>query len=359
MYPELDSLRGIASLLIVLHHIPKWNLLFNDHFFSNLHSTINLFFVLSGFVICNAYGDKIHTKKDFLRFQFLRLGRLYPVHIFFLFIFAGVEVLRNYAFDWFSIVNPNQNLSLLNKFRYREFVENIFLLQGVIPYRNFNFNFPAWTISVEFYVYILFALIVFIFDKIKVVFFFFLFCFCFVFLVQNKTYGFQPLLNCSTGFFAGCITASFTKRFKFKMFNFLSLTIFFLYILLLFSNISISNLMFFLAPVLIISLVLCPDGILNKFLRVRFLTWLGEVSYSTYMSFALVIWAVNQFIRVFLKKDELVVGARSYPQLTLSETFVACVFVYLILFFISTCVYYFIEKPFRKKSREYAFKNLK
>jgi peptidoglycan/LPS O-acetylase OafA/YrhL len=58
---------------------------------------IQLFFVLSGFVIYKAYSNKLKNKKDVLRFQFLRFGRLYPVHIVFLVIYIFIELAKFYA----------------------------------------------------------------------------------------------------------------------------------------------------------------------------------------------------------------------------------------------------------------------
>ncbi len=82
---ELESIRGLAALLIVFHHIPKWNPILDTKIINNGYLMVELFFVLSGFVIFSAYANKIGDKRDLLRFQFLRFGRLYPVHLLFLF----------------------------------------------------------------------------------------------------------------------------------------------------------------------------------------------------------------------------------------------------------------------------------
>jgi len=51
-YEELDSIRGIAALLVVFEHIPNWNeSFFNFVIFRNGYLMVELFFVLSGFVI--------------------------------------------------------------------------------------------------------------------------------------------------------------------------------------------------------------------------------------------------------------------------------------------------------------------
>jgi peptidoglycan/LPS O-acetylase OafA/YrhL len=92
---ELESLRGLAAFLIVLHHMPHWNSILDIiRLVKNGYLMVEFFFVLSGFVIFNAYSEKINTKKDIVRFQFLRFGRLWPVHILFLIVFLGIETAR-------------------------------------------------------------------------------------------------------------------------------------------------------------------------------------------------------------------------------------------------------------------------
>ena len=84
---ELESIRGLAAVLIFFFHIPKWNPLLNIGIINNGDLVVELFFVLSGFVIYRTYENKIFNVKDLLRFQFLRFGRLYPVHFLFLLVF--------------------------------------------------------------------------------------------------------------------------------------------------------------------------------------------------------------------------------------------------------------------------------
>ena len=55
---------------------------------------VDLFFVLSGFVICHNYApeNRNDRKKSPVEFMFLRFGRLYPLHLFFLLAFFGIEM---------------------------------------------------------------------------------------------------------------------------------------------------------------------------------------------------------------------------------------------------------------------------
>ncbi len=74
----LDGLRGIAAMLVVQRHV-------SPLFFQVLPSAylaVDLFFVLSGFVIAFAYEEKLKSSRiSFKRFMILRLLRLYPLYI--------------------------------------------------------------------------------------------------------------------------------------------------------------------------------------------------------------------------------------------------------------------------------------
>lgn len=131
---ELESIRGLAALLVVLFHMPQW--------YPPLHAfplirnggfMVDLFFVLSGYVICRAYGAAIASPKDALRFQLLRLGRLYPVHLLFLVPFFLIECARAVAAQAsgveMSIVSPFGSNSL------EAFGLQLVLIQSLAPSR--------------------------------------------------------------------------------------------------------------------------------------------------------------------------------------------------------------------------------
>jgi peptidoglycan/LPS O-acetylase OafA/YrhL len=78
-YTNLDAIRGIAALLIVLRHTPA---AFLPPHFQQSYLAVDLFFVMSGFVIASAYEDKIASGKlGFRNFMRIRLIRLYPLYL--------------------------------------------------------------------------------------------------------------------------------------------------------------------------------------------------------------------------------------------------------------------------------------
>lgn len=77
-YQTLDGLRGVAALSVVVLHTP--------HFFAQWHLpysflSVDLFFVLSGFVLAAAYESRLCSDTTPVRFIRIRLIRLYPLYL--------------------------------------------------------------------------------------------------------------------------------------------------------------------------------------------------------------------------------------------------------------------------------------
>jgi peptidoglycan/LPS O-acetylase OafA/YrhL len=72
----LDAVRGLAALGVVMIHL---GLEYNNAELARFgHLGVDLFFVMSGFVISRAYDHKLLAGLSWQRFMLLRLARLYP-----------------------------------------------------------------------------------------------------------------------------------------------------------------------------------------------------------------------------------------------------------------------------------------
>jgi peptidoglycan/LPS O-acetylase OafA/YrhL len=355
---ELESIRGLAAIVIFFFHIPKWNPLLDVRIINNGDLVVQLFFVISGFVICRTYGNKIFNVKDLLRFQFLRFGRLYPVHLLFLLIFIFIELAKYFAeikLGLYANTAPFKSNSITAIFQH------IFLIQAIGPTNNaITFNIPAWSISVEFYTYLIFALVVLLINKKKYIYFFFLAFASLSLLIVKKTYGFEYFIGCIAGFFIGCLTLEVINRIKINISNYSSLIIILLIALFLQlkTNKQYDFIIYFLTSALIASLVLSKNSYLNKVLNIKILTWLGSISYAIYMSHSSIIWIFQQFFRVILKKPEIMIEGKSIPQLSTTETLITCIFLIITVLAVSTFVHRIIERPLREKSRNFILTRL-
>ena len=96
---SLDAIRGIAALLVCLYHAC---VLFNSNgynFVPHAYLAVDLFFVLSGFILVYRYEPMINNPKpiNFRNFAVLRFARLYPLFLAATFAGAAYTLLRLYA----------------------------------------------------------------------------------------------------------------------------------------------------------------------------------------------------------------------------------------------------------------------
>ena len=75
-YPALDGMRGIAALAVVFNHFP---LAAQPALFRNGLLAVDIFFVMSGFVIASAYDAKLDQGFGARSFMLARVIRLWPV----------------------------------------------------------------------------------------------------------------------------------------------------------------------------------------------------------------------------------------------------------------------------------------
>jgi len=150
----LTSLRGLAAMAVVAHHlVPKLEGLFPGRTFDTFdrgYLGVDVFFVLSGFVIAYNYADRIRSRADYRAFLGYRLARIYPLHLATLvgvvLMVHGAQALglhiwrpERYALDEHLLLH----LTLTHAWGFEE---------------GLRFNLPSWSISAEWFAYLLFPL---------------------------------------------------------------------------------------------------------------------------------------------------------------------------------------------------------
>jgi peptidoglycan/LPS O-acetylase OafA/YrhL len=133
----LDSLRGICAIMVAIYHFSSISHLAAAPFIKNGFLFVDFFFVLSGFVIASSYGDRLRNGFSISRFMFLRLGRLYPLHIFVLCLYLPLAMFSTYSVS--------------------HFWGTVFLLHAFSSEQLGNWNPPSWSISAEVWTYLVFA----------------------------------------------------------------------------------------------------------------------------------------------------------------------------------------------------------
>ena len=159
-YEALDGCRGISACLVALFHFRAlFHVTVNSHIgklpiVTNAWLAVDFFFVLSGFVIAANYQDRLVGRTIRVRdFLFLRLGRLYPLHLATLLLMVGLVAFFRYG----SVGAAHLELPV-NDATIPGFVANLFLVQGLHTLPQGTWNHPSWSISTEFATYVVFAL---------------------------------------------------------------------------------------------------------------------------------------------------------------------------------------------------------
>ena len=154
--PRLDALtgiRGIAAWLVVLYHVrasvhaiaPQGVI----DWFAKGYLAVDLFFVLSGFVLWFNYGERLRDGGRAQAWPFLwrRFARVWPLHAFILALFVCFALLL------VATGNPNPD------YPFAELPLHVFLIQNWGMTDHLSWNDPAWSISTEFAAYLVFPLI--------------------------------------------------------------------------------------------------------------------------------------------------------------------------------------------------------
>jgi peptidoglycan/LPS O-acetylase OafA/YrhL len=150
----LTGLRGVAALAVLFYHVrggmtpylpqPLMDL------FRQGYLAVDLFFVLSGFVLWWSFGDTFRKQGSAIAGSFLikRIARIFPLHLAMLLgmlafalamRFAGHDLGEQYPFD--------------------QFLGHMLLVQNWGFTSELSWNDPAWSISVEWGAYLLLALL--------------------------------------------------------------------------------------------------------------------------------------------------------------------------------------------------------
>lgn len=289
-FGQLESFRGFAALFVAWFHSAIVNI---DKPLLIRPGTIyvDFFFVLSGFVMMHAYGDRIGSGLSFYKFAALRLARVWPLHIFML----GVFVL--YGLLQISIGSGVEDRNTLLALLY-----NIFLIHSLGTLDSLSWNYPSWSISVEYFTYLIFFFVLRVSASRWFVASIFVsalaFCVMFALVLTSRNPSTLPtydygLIRCVAGFFAGVAVYNLYLRMPLSLGNLSMTALEFLALgtSLVLAVQSVENATFqFLAIisfVLLIYVFASGKGGISWILNLQPFRFLGRISYSIYMTHAI------------------------------------------------------------------------
>jgi len=152
VFDSLQVLRGIAAFMIVLKHslyeVYGGDAVTSGSFLSDypLILGVDIFFVLSGFVMVYSTKGKNGTIQSSANFMIRRIIRIVPVYWFYSFLLLGV-----------ALVLPSALGSSV--FEWTHFLKSLFFIPHDAPNGGGAIPFLAngWTLNFEMYFYVIFA----------------------------------------------------------------------------------------------------------------------------------------------------------------------------------------------------------
>ena len=336
---QLTFTRFIAAIAIVIYHygtdVFPFYLPYLAYIFKAADVGVSYFFILSGFVMIIAYGDK--SRVDPAQYFKNRAARIYPVYLFALLLVTGYYMLRGWSLD------PNA------------FALNLLVLQAWLPPYPLSLNYPGWSLAVELFFYALFPLlfnrfftrtslkkvaaIVFIIWAVSQVIFLLLLHSSFFKGFPSRSFDllfYFPVLHLNQ-FLVGNVAGLVFKRYLPKPKNYdvwiVALVIVLVALLRLPNPRIFHDGLLALLFVPFIFLVCLNTGVITSFFRSKPFVFLGEISYGVY---------ILQYPAFLLAKD---ITELLHLQ---SKSVAFAVFLFLLLL-MAGLSYLIIEVPLRNK----------
>ena len=348
--PEIDGLRAISIISVVIYHAQlKLN---NNVIFSGGFLGVDIFFVISGYLICSIIFKELLEKKSFSFKNFFvrRARRILPALIFLIFVssFFSYFILQPSALSNFSKSSISSIFFSSNIFFWQ--VDSMYMAESQL----LNPLLHTWSLSVEEQFYLFFPVVIFLIFKIDKK-FLFPFILLLMFLsIFSTWYGsknhiifnFYSITSRIWELGIGSLIAYY-EYFKKKNFSFsqkineiicfLSLIIiiyFFVFPVLPNRHPTIYTII----PIVSVSLIILLSGKTSFFKSIlsnNFFVFTGLISYSLYLWH----YPVFSFSRhIFINTD-------------FENNIILKLFLIVISIILSLISYFFIEKFFRFKNK--------
>jgi peptidoglycan/LPS O-acetylase OafA/YrhL len=335
--PALTSLRGIAAFGVLLYHLRASLADLPLPFVVQGYMWVDLFFVLSGFIIAYTYGADFadgFLGDRYRAFLWARLARIYPLHLFVLLVLVTVVLGRWYLIARYG-VHVKQPEPFAGERTLPGLASQVLMLQALGPFGTEAWNFPAWSISAEFLVYLVFPWLFavatgrprILFGAAAVA------CIAWPLMVSRPQLEFYYLpLRALGEFSAGCLTYLAYRSEALPFLGGDRVAVLLLACVVVGQAVNLPIIVF---VVLFCALVLAAarskgTGLLSA----APLMWLGEISYSLYLTQMPIIDTVDQALR----------GLHFSPV----EPLVLAPVIMIVVLAVSTLTYRFIENPARR-----------
>jgi peptidoglycan/LPS O-acetylase OafA/YrhL len=108
---SFEGVRGLAAVLVAMFHLYSLNLFsLKSSWFSaiiNGYIFVDLFFVLSGYIIFTAYRDRLRSRAEIKIFIIRRFGRLFPLMVFASIAFVALHNVIAFSENYLNALGYN------------------------------------------------------------------------------------------------------------------------------------------------------------------------------------------------------------------------------------------------------------
>jgi peptidoglycan/LPS O-acetylase OafA/YrhL len=361
-YPQLDAIRALAILLVLVHH---W--LPNDHFlnfFSNGKIGVDLFFVLSGFLITKILiGGResisnyaTSTSRVLYIFYIRRALRIFPIYYLTIFL----------AF----LLNIEHIRSTLGYFLF--YFSNQYFYQA----KDWGWAFaPLWSLAVEEQFYLLWPIIILYARQKHLLNWIIAFIILgpvsrYYFSTIDQTFFYRVLaINCIDCFSYGALLAYFhIYGFPNKINKwFLKLTFVLLVSPLWFPitdnpYLKVYHVLFFDSAICIGAMIFIHKatrgigGLAGKLMENNSILYIGKISYGLYLYHSFVHWAYYKVFSHYNVYDMVIplINVKFFKLVNSSIFMFSLLFITLLI--LSSLSWFFIEQPINNLKAKFTYK---
>lgn len=301
--PHIDALRGIAVLLVLLYH-------FDVRLFSGGFIGVDIFFVISGYLISNIIHDKLNNNTfSFKDFYLRRIKRLLPAALVTV-ILTLIAALFIFPINLFEKVVKSCLPSILS-------FSNIYFFQKTGYFDSSSTLKPllhTWSLSVEEQFYLIWPLLIYLYFKLKkrthktllfsvIGIISLLFSEYYLSIDESASFYLTPFRVFE--FLIGAITLNFNPTIENKKFKdfitFTSLVGLIVISIIYNNNIKFPGINALIPCILSILLILYTNekSIIGKIYNNQIFRFIGKISYSLY----LVHWPILVFYKYKIHQD--------------------------------------------------------
>jgi peptidoglycan/LPS O-acetylase OafA/YrhL len=295
---QIDSLTGLraaVAIWVVLMHFREvtptrvWEFPIGDALIANGAFGVDIFFVLSGFILSHVYVKTFHSRlraNQYFRFLMFRLARIYPVHLVTfvaMLALAGVKVM----------ISGSDGLP--GRYDPATIITTLTLTHSWFPGIQ-SPNMPSWSISAEWFAYLAFPTLCILLPRNKWV--PALYIGAALALVFFEPFGHYSLSHALAAFLVGMVAfhSALPAAGRIRFGRLTGLCVAGMIVFWAQGPNPRNEIGLLLSAALIVALVDSQD-FLSQVLSSRLVVYLGEISYSLYM----VHWPVRVAIRSALQ----------------------------------------------------------